>query len=632
MRYYVAARVSTDGQEDGQSLPQQLEAGKAYVERMGGVVVKEGQESVSGATPVMQRPTVQEMVQLAMAGQIDAVVWAKNDRMHRSREEAAALDNMAALYGLQIHLAETGPRNVNTAAGVMQAGMFDTVSESERIRILERTTDGRHDGVKELATTDKAPTYEWLTGGQPPLGYYLERQGKRSYIKAQPAEVEVVQRMYELAAQGLGVRQIANTVSREFADWRRTGRLPKRKGGKGYSNQAVYCVLERDYYHTGRKEVWVRATVMPKAVREQFKNCEHAKVKGETCMACGRTRMMVPVPVILNAGQVAAARDRFRKSSRKAAKTIKYEAHEYGLPGDRIVHVHPSGFEAVMYGMTRKDHKNVRSYRCQASVERRGQFGVDDPERCPGFGNVRGKRRTSIWADKVDASLLRELLARLHDEATYKTWLAEEGLAQLTGTDAEGMTTADRLTMVREEIDSLGRKLARAEDAWLEDKRSDEWYQARKDDLEPKLADLRGREALLAQEALEADHHKLTVEKLMGMTVQSPAPGTVGEHGDFEEPGWSQTAEWLDTEAQGVLNGSRADLTPNAIGWLQRLVEVFDVKVRLHDVGHDLPHVEATGTIPLGALPYTGTMRDLGCGGVYVEDSVGSQVTTAMGK
>lgn len=52
-----------------------------------------------------------------------------------------------------------------------------------------------------------------------------------------------------------------------------------------------------------------------------------------------------------------------------------------------------------------------------------------------------------------------------------------------------------------------------------------------------------------------------------------------------EAPGWSDVSEWLASEAQGVLDGTRYDLSDHAIGWVARMAEVFDIVVNVYDVG-----------------------------------------------
>src|SRR4051812_16579644 len=86
----IYARVSTTGQaEDGTSLLTQTEACEAWAVRHGYVVVKKVVEDKSGAT--LDRPGLDEIRDMAMRGEIDAVIIYKLDRLSRETGNTLAL-------------------------------------------------------------------------------------------------------------------------------------------------------------------------------------------------------------------------------------------------------------------------------------------------------------------------------------------------------------------------------------------------------------------------------------------------------------------------------------------------------------------------------------------------------------
>ena len=115
-----------------------------------------------------------------------------------------------------------------------------------------------------------------------------------------------------------------------------------------------------------------------------------------------------------------------------------------------------------------------------------------------------------------------------------------------------------------------------------------------------------------AAELRKGQVRDFTIESLLGTDIgfDLAHPGTEREAFTDEEtglevlevPDWTDVAKWLNVEAQKVLSGEARTLALKAIEWAARLVEVFDITVKVYDVDADSPRVVAEGTIDLGVL------------------------------
>lgn len=200
-------RVSTTEQADsGAGLDAQRAAIAAEADRQGWSVEYVADAGISGAT--LSRPALTEALDRLDAGDADALVAAKLDRVSRSVADFAGLLDRAQRKGWRLVLLDTGV-DTSTASGELVSNMLASAAQYERRLISQRTRDGlaakRAQGV---------------------------RLGRPSVLPR-----EVVQRIVAERAEGRGLRVIAESLT---ADGIATAR-----GGAAWSTSSVQAVLAR---------------------------------------------------------------------------------------------------------------------------------------------------------------------------------------------------------------------------------------------------------------------------------------------------------------------------------------------------------------------------------------------------
>src|SRR5205823_6851304 len=122
MRVGIYARVST---YDQQTLPMQLNQMKEYIKHRGWTLTTEFQEVGSGAKI---RPKREELMRLARARKIDAIVVWKLDRFGRSLADLInSLNELRDLGVVFVSLTES--LDFSTLSGRAMAGMLSLFSE-----------------------------------------------------------------------------------------------------------------------------------------------------------------------------------------------------------------------------------------------------------------------------------------------------------------------------------------------------------------------------------------------------------------------------------------------------------------------------------------------------------------------
>jgi putative DNA-invertase from lambdoid prophage Rac len=141
-RAAIYARVST---HDQQTLPMQLEAMRAYVERKGWQVTLTVEEVGSGAKT---RPRREELLRAARRKEIDVIVVWRLDRWGRSLVDLiATLQELTALKVGFISLSEA--LDLTTPSGRAFAGMLAVFAEFERDILRDRVKAGIAQARKE---------------------------------------------------------------------------------------------------------------------------------------------------------------------------------------------------------------------------------------------------------------------------------------------------------------------------------------------------------------------------------------------------------------------------------------------------------------------------------------------------
>lgn len=195
-------RVSTDKQADkGFSLEAQRAKVEAYASlydlNLVEVVVDAG---VSAKT--LDRPGLKRALGMLKAGQADALLVVKLDRLTRSVVDLGALVDTYFAAGKWALLSVGEQIDTRSAAGRLVLNVLASVSQWEREAIGERTS---------AAMQHKASQGEF-TGGAAPYGYQVAEDGVRLVEVA--AEQAVLEEARTLRAAGMSLRAVAAELDR----------------------------------------------------------------------------------------------------------------------------------------------------------------------------------------------------------------------------------------------------------------------------------------------------------------------------------------------------------------------------------------------------------------------------------
>ena len=203
----IYSRVSTDEQaEKGHSLPFQIEECRRYASRLGFQVIKEITDNTSGAS--LNRPGFTTLETMLSKGEAQIVIAYTSDRISRNYYEYVPLIGKWQDKNIELHFVDRG-QSQNDLQGMISDGIFAMNAHSERLRILDRTKNGRIKKAKD----DKKP----VMSGVIPYGYGRVGKGRDAEMIIEPVETEVVKmifRWYTTHEDGgpLSLRGIANRL------------------------------------------------------------------------------------------------------------------------------------------------------------------------------------------------------------------------------------------------------------------------------------------------------------------------------------------------------------------------------------------------------------------------------------
>lgn len=367
----IYARVSTDEQVKGFSIPTQLEACQKLAEREGYTRAQSHtliDEGISGTT--MDRPGLRKLRDLVNARAIAAAIVYDPDRLSRNLGHqlllAEEFERVAVKLLIVSHPLEQGPE------GWLFFQMRGALAEYERAKLMERTHRGRA-GRAQAGN---------LGGGQVPLGYRAVREPHRARWDIDEEEAALVRRIFAVCLSGMSTYGITEQLTKERVS---TSRERLAQGGRGrmlnpgvWNEASVHKILTNEAY-VGRA-YWGK----------------HRRVSKTTLVLrpCSEW-IAIPVPTIIDEPTFHAVQGQLRRNQEQSPRNRK---HAYLLSGR---------FRCGRCGrtMTGRAPYGIRRYRCNSlSVLH------DAQARCRGSVNA-DEAETRVWA-AVERSLQKpELVA-----------------------------------------------------------------------------------------------------------------------------------------------------------------------------------------------------------------------------
>jgi site-specific DNA recombinase len=237
----IYARVSTEDQGNGFSIPTQIEACQKLAERDGCTMPEAYlliDEGISGTT--MDRPSLRRLSDLVNADAIAAVIVYDPDRLSRNLGHqlllAEEFERASVVLLIVSHPMEQGPERW------LFFQMRGAPAEYERAKILERTRRGM---VGRIQAGNA-----WASGV--PLGYRYISEPHGGRWEVDEEEAALVRRLYALCLSGLATRRIAMQLTAERiptpSDRHRDHRTYKTLLVGVWSHQTVRKILTNSAY------------------------------------------------------------------------------------------------------------------------------------------------------------------------------------------------------------------------------------------------------------------------------------------------------------------------------------------------------------------------------------------------
>jgi DNA invertase Pin-like site-specific DNA recombinase len=158
---------------------------------------------VSGATKLRFRPAGERLLADMKAG--DVVVASKLDRMFRSAADAIQMFEEFKARGVDLILYDISHEPVSGGVGKLIMTILAAVGDMERVRIRERTADGR-----------RAKKAKGGPIGEVPFGFRKEGEGRSAVLVPHEPEQAAQRRAIELGQdRRLSYQSIANQLANE---------------------------------------------------------------------------------------------------------------------------------------------------------------------------------------------------------------------------------------------------------------------------------------------------------------------------------------------------------------------------------------------------------------------------------
>lgn len=549
----IYARVSTEDQaKEGTSLDTQVEGCRPYVKANVFHVIREFQEQASGAS--LNRPMLDELLDMVEAGEVDVVLVYKIDRLSRDTGDTLTLLKFFSEHGVELHTA-AGPIE-DTPEGELLVTLLAAVGKFERRNIAERSRRGK----KKHSQSGRV-----LAGGAP-YGYrYIKGHGKFEIDDSEAPHVKKIYHWY--VHEGLSMNQIARRLYDEGVPSRGSNSSKSPNPRRVWHAEQVRSILRGEAYtgvwHWGkRKQVVAQNPRKPRPTMKHSSQPDKAE-KTSHVLHDPSEWIQVKIPAIISRELWEQAQVRVKQNQERAGRNCKREyllrgvvkCGECGRKMTGITLTAGSGRVTLVYrcsgrkdtravGVPRCNSKNITASKLEEWVWKTLTFLLTDPSAMLRLSDAREEEKMQYERDQATLKGLMEDVAVLDDE--------EERLVHLYTTGKVREAVYDKmkasLDARRERIEEFRAEIAKR------------WR-----DREVRIAPQETVEALcrVAREKLPTltfDQKRMVITNI-GLTVIA-GPDRVGMSGVFAggpNDYFPASADWDDTSTLAETMASAED-------------------------------------------------------------------------
>lgn len=222
LRAVLYARFSSDLQRS-ESIDAQIRAMKKYCEQNRMIIIDTYVDEAKSATSD-KRPSFQKMIEDSKKHIFDVVLVHKLDRFSRNRYDSAMYKRTLKINGVKVF---SVLENLDdTPESIMLESLLEGMSEYYSKNLAREVMKG----LKENALQCKH------TGGQPPLGYYID-EDKR--LSVNDREAESVRLIFDRFAQGHSYDEIISELN---------AKKYYTKNGNTFKRNSLYSILTNEKY------------------------------------------------------------------------------------------------------------------------------------------------------------------------------------------------------------------------------------------------------------------------------------------------------------------------------------------------------------------------------------------------
>lgn len=264
------ARVSSEGQLDGYSIPQQIDIIENYCKIKGWNLVKTYVDGgFSGANT--KRPALQDLIE--HLDLYDLVLVYCLDRLSRSQKDTLALIDLFAEHDVKFASVQEN-FDTSTPLGMAMVGILSVFAQLERENIKERMSLGRKGRAKKGL---------WRAGSNVPTGYsYID-----GHLIIREDEAVQIRKIFELYLQGWTINQIRHYMhdnyTNRYSSWAQQsaisttlrnplyiGMLPSKSDGVVYQGEHE-AIIDKDTFDKVQDLLKARTDNFDEARKHPFK-------------------------------------------------------------------------------------------------------------------------------------------------------------------------------------------------------------------------------------------------------------------------------------------------------------------------------------------------------------------------